>query len=106
MRLRYAETRGPEALTFRRYQHDRHGVIETLSQDNVVHVKGSSLPRPLPVQAFANKPIRKRSESARRLKVMVEPAADTKPRLERGSFLNSAVGSPASLRRTQHGSGD
>ena len=72
MRLSYAETRGPEALRFRRYQHHRHGVIETLTDANVVHVKGSLLLQPLPVEAIANKPRRKRSK--RRLKVMPAPA--------------------------------
>jgi hypothetical protein len=37
MRLTYRESIG--SLRFRRYEHTRHGVFETLTQDTVVYVR-------------------------------------------------------------------
>ena len=37
MRLTFRESIG--SLRFRRYQHDRHGVVETLTQETVIFVR-------------------------------------------------------------------
>jgi hypothetical protein len=37
LRLTFAERIG--SLRFRRYQHDRHGVVETLTKDTVTYVR-------------------------------------------------------------------
>ena len=37
MRLTFRESIG--SLRLRRYEHDRHGVVETLTQDTVVYVR-------------------------------------------------------------------
>ena len=40
MRLTFAERIG--SLRFRRYQHDRHGIVETLTKDTVTYVRTDS----------------------------------------------------------------
>lgn len=72
MRLTHRESIG--SLRLRRYQHKRHGVVETLTQDTVVYVrpvfgllKADKQQRPDVAEFRAQKPKAKAPKKGRRL---------------------------------------